>query len=48
MSTKIDFTYLSEPDMIAAGVMDAARCVDVCEETFSLLGKGDYLMGAAA
>ncbi|MEK8025955.1 tyramine oxidase subunit B [Pseudaquabacterium rugosum] len=47
MSTKIDFTYLSEPDMIAAGVMDAARCVEVCEETFSLLGKGDYLMGGA-
>ena len=47
MNTRIDFTYLSEPDMIAAGVMDAARCVDVCEETFSLLGKGDYLMGGA-
>jgi ornithine cyclodeaminase/alanine dehydrogenase-like protein (mu-crystallin family) len=48
MSTKIDFTYLSEPDMIAAGVLDAARCVEVCEETFSLLGKGDYLMGGAS
>jgi ornithine cyclodeaminase len=47
MSTRIDFTYLSEPDMIAAGVQDAARCVDVCEDTFSLLGKGDYLMGGA-
>ncbi|MDQ8020369.1 MAG: tyramine oxidase subunit B [Moraxellaceae bacterium] len=47
MSTKIDFTYLSEPDMIAAGVLDAAQCVIVCEETFSLLGKGDYLMGGA-
>lgn len=47
MDTKIDFLYLSEPDMIAAGVNDAARCVDVCEETFSLLGQGDYLMGGA-
>lgn len=47
MSTRIDFTYLSEPDMIAAGVLDAARCVTVCEETFSLLGQGDYLMGGA-
>lgn len=45
MYPKIDFLYLSEPDMIAAGVLDAARCVEVCEETFSLLGKGDYLMG---
>lgn len=47
MLPKIDFLYLSEPDMIAAGVNDAARCVQVCEETFSLLGKGDYLMGGA-
>ncbi|MEX3815327.1 tyramine oxidase subunit B [Paraburkholderia sp. BR13439] len=45
MYPKIDFLYLSEPDMIEAGVLDAARCVSVCEETFSLLGKGDYLMG---
>lgn len=47
MYPRIDFLYLSEPDMIAAGVMDAARCVDVCEETFGLLGKGDYLMGGS-
>lgn len=47
MYPRIDFTYLSEPDMIAAGVLDAKRCVEVCEETFSLLGKGDYLMGGA-
>jgi len=47
MYPKIDFLYLSEPDMIEAGVLDAGRCVDVCEETFSLLGKGDYLMGGA-
>jgi len=47
MTTRIDFLYLSEPDMIAAGVNDAARCVSVCEETFSLLGEGDYLMGGA-
>lgn len=45
--TQIDFLYLSEPDMIAAGVNDAAACVDTCEEVFSLLGHGDYLMGGA-
>lgn len=27
-----DFIYLNEPDMIAAGVTDMARCVDVMEE----------------
>ncbi len=27
----IDFRYLSEPGMIAAGVTDIARCVDVME-----------------
>lgn len=47
MTTKIDFLYLSEPYMIAAGVNDAKRCVEICEETFSLLGEGDYLMGGA-
>lgn len=36
---------MSEPDMIAAGVLDAAKCVDVCEEVFGLLADGDYLMG---
>ena len=44
---RIEFLYLSEPDTIAAGVNDAAKCVDVCEEVFSLLAKGDYLMGGS-
>ncbi|MBO9102017.1 MULTISPECIES: tyramine oxidase subunit B [unclassified Rhizobium] len=47
MYPRIDFLYLSEPDMIEAGVLNAAECVRVCEETFSLLGEGDYLMGGA-
>jgi hypothetical protein len=46
MYPTMDFLDLSEPETIEAGVLDAARCVDVCEETLSLLGKGDYLMGA--
>lgn len=45
MSQRIEFLYLSEPDTIAAGVNNRAGCVDVCEEVFGLLGKGDYLMG---
>ena len=44
---KTDFLYLSEKDMIDAGVLDMNGCVSVIEETFSLLGKGDYLMGGS-
>lgn len=43
-TTAIDFLYLSEPDMIAAGVTDIGRCVDVMEETLVLLADGDYQM----
>lgn len=42
---RVDFRYLSERDMIEAGVLDVEGCVDVMEETFRLLGEGDYLMG---
>ncbi|MDM8010593.1 MAG: tyramine oxidase subunit B [Parasphingorhabdus sp.] len=41
---KIDFLYLSEPDMIRAGVTDMAKCVDAMEEMFHLLHIGDYRM----
>ena len=47
MKRRTEFLYLSEPDTIAAGVLDAARCVDVSEEVFTLLSLGDYLMGAS-
>ncbi|GAB2602067.1 tyramine oxidase subunit B [Nitrincola alkalisediminis] len=43
-NTKIDFIYLSEQDMIKAGVTDMPRCVDTMEEMFSLLYQGDYRM----
>lgn len=45
MGKKTDFLYLSEPDMIRAGVLDSDRCVDVIDEVFRLLGAGDYIMG---
>lgn len=45
MSAKIDFLYLSEPDMIAAGVKDMKKCVDVMEDMMVTLNKGDYVMG---
>lgn len=45
MDPRIEFLYLSEPDTVAAGVNQAGRCVDVSEEVFRLLVRGDYLMG---
>ena len=47
MDSKIDFLYLSEPDMIKAGVKDMKSCVDVMEELLVTLYKGDYVMGGA-
>ncbi|WP_017348158.1 tyramine oxidase subunit B [Pantoea sp. A4] len=46
-STKIDFIYLSEPDMIRAGVTDMPACVDTMEEMFGLLYHGDYRMAGS-
>jgi N-[(2S)-2-amino-2-carboxyethyl]-L-glutamate dehydrogenase len=45
MGHRTEFLYLSEPEMIRAGVLDVPRCVDVCEDVFKLLATGDYLMG---
>ena len=39
------FLYLNEEDMIKAGVLDCAHCIDVEEELFGLLSSGDYRMG---
>ncbi len=44
---RTEFLYLSEPDMIKAGVTNVKRSVDVIEETFALLSEGDYLMGGS-
>lgn len=46
-SPRIDFLYLSEPDMIRAGVTDMAACVDTMEEMLTLLHAGDYRMAGA-
>ena len=45
MAHKTEFLYLSEPDTIAAGVLDVPKCINNAEEVFTLLAKGDYLMG---
>ncbi|WP_018298020.1 tyramine oxidase subunit B [Corynebacterium lubricantis] len=46
--TRIDFIYLSEPEMIEAGVGDLAKCVETMEETLILLARGDYRMAGAS
>lgn len=46
-NTRIDFLYLSEQDMVRAGVTDMAACVDTMEEMFRLLHRGDYRMAGA-
>ena len=45
MKGQIDFLYLNEQDMIAAGVTDMPRCIAAMEDMFALLYKGDYRMG---
>lgn len=47
-SPRIDFLYLSEPDMVEAGVTDFAECVETMEETLILLADGDYRMAGAS
>lgn len=42
---KVDFLYLSEPDMIKAGVLNAKECVETIDAMFRVVGQGDYLMG---
>ncbi|MEA4845981.1 MAG: tyramine oxidase subunit B [Clostridiaceae bacterium] len=41
---KTEILFLSEPDMIRAGVLDTMKCVSVMDEVFQLLGKGDFRM----
>ena len=45
MGKATKFLYLDEEEMIKAGVLDSAHCIDVEEELFGLLSKGDYVMG---
>ena len=44
---EIDILYLSEDDMIAAGVQDMKGCIEAMEEMFKLMKLGDYRMGGA-
>ncbi|MGI6217229.1 MAG: hypothetical protein ACOYIK_06405, partial [Coriobacteriales bacterium] len=42
---EINFLYLSEQDMIDAGVTNVLECTDCMEEVVKLLDAGDYRMG---
>ncbi len=41
----IDFLFLSEEDMIKAGVKDMPACIETMEEVVKCLNVGDYVMG---
>ncbi len=43
-STKCDFLYLNEQDLIRAGAKDMKSCVDTMEEVVKLINAGDYMM----
>ncbi|MFC5588132.1 tyramine oxidase subunit B [Sporosarcina soli] len=45
MDQSVRLRFLSEPDMIEAGVLDMEGCLEAVEDAFELLSKGDYLMG---
>lgn len=44
---EVSFLYLSEDDMIAAGVKDMKGCIEAMEEMFKLMKVGNYRMGGA-
>jgi len=46
-STRIDMLYLSEPEVIEAGMKDMARCIEIMEEVLVLVAKGDYRMAGS-
>lgn len=42
---EVDFLYLSEQDMIRAGVEDMPKCIETMEEMLKLMKIGDFRMG---
>lgn len=45
MDTKVELLFLSEEDMIEAGVLEMDECVETIDKMFRVIGEGDYLMG---
>lgn len=46
-SSRLVMKFLSQKDMIAAGVTDMERCIELMDEVFQLAGIGDYVMGGS-
>jgi len=44
----VKLLFLSEEDMVKAGVLEMGECVETMIEMFELMGKGDYLFGGAS
>lgn len=44
-SQTVEFLFLNEEDIIKAGALDMEDCLETIDQTFKILGKGDYLMG---
>jgi ornithine cyclodeaminase len=42
--SSLSFLYLTQEEMIEAGVLDATKCNQTIEEVFKLLGQDDYLL----
>ena len=45
MGKYTEFLYLNEQEVVEAGALDYAKCINVEEEVFKLLSVGDYRMG---
>jgi len=43
--SRVEFLFLSQKDMIEAGVLDMTGCLEVMEKAFRTMNRGDYLMG---
>lgn len=46
-SDRLVMKFLSQQDMIDAGVTNMDHCIDTMDEAFTLLGEGDYVMGGS-
>ena len=44
MDQSVKLRFLSEPDMIKAGVTDMQKCIETMEDMLVTLKKGDYIM----
>lgn len=41
----VSFLYLTQEDMIEAGVLDMHKCIETMDKAFKLQAKGDYVAG---